>query len=64
MFLSLIQHFRWIAVWLAMKHVTSTIALHPIVAVLVCLLFFFSLIVIDTVILTPIPSSHAREWRT
>ena len=26
--------------------------------------FFFSLIVIDTVILTPIPSSHAREWRT
>ena len=38
-FLSLIQHFRWIAVRLAMKRVTSIIAPHQIVAVLVRLLF-------------------------
>ena len=40
-FLSLIQHFRWIAVRLAMKRVISTIALHQIVAVLVRLFSFF-----------------------
>lgn len=58
-FSSLIQHFRLIAVRLAMKRVTLTIALHQIVAVLVRLFFSFYV----TLGFDPL-SSYASKWRT